>query len=194
MMNAMGHCQRPWWERPPFWFAVIIAALLLIMFTIEQTDRPALTPYSTFLDQLEAGNIASVTFHGTQIDGRYKHLLDGASSSSQMQLDSFSSRVPDFGDPALIPELRKKQVVINVSSPSQWTSVLSHLPWPMLIFIGVAILAGLLRLVHGGKPQSGSAVSPLPMHGIMGLVSRLFVKRDQTEIHPATDSDDTKSR
>ena len=33
-------------------------------------------PYSTFLDQLEAGNVASVTFQGTEIDGRLKRPLD----------------------------------------------------------------------------------------------------------------------
>jgi len=36
--------------------------------------------------------------------------------------------VPDFGDSALIPLLRKQQVVIEVSAPSPWTSVLAHVP------------------------------------------------------------------
>jgi len=72
MTRAMEHCHRPWWKRPPFWFIVIAAVLLLSVLVIEQTDKPALTPYSAFLDQLDAGNIASITFHGTQIEGRYK--------------------------------------------------------------------------------------------------------------------------
>lgn len=192
MTHAMEHCQRPWWKRPPFWFIVIAAALLLSVLVIEQTDKPALSPYSVFLDQLDAGNVASVAIQGTEIDGRYKHPLDSASlSGTKVRRDTFRSRVPDFGDPSLIPELHKQHVVIDVSSPSSWTSLLAHLPWPMLLFLGVAIIAGLVRLMRGGKAQAGSVVSALPAHGMMGLVSRLFAKQEQTST-PTNDSDETK--
>jgi ATP-dependent Zn protease len=190
----MEHCHRPWWKRPPFWFIVIAAVLLLVVLVIEQTDKPALTPYSAFLDQLDAGNVASVTFQGTQIDGRYKRALDGAPTSGSVQRDTFRSRVPDFGDPTLIPGLRKQHVVINVDSPSQWTSLLARLPWPMLLFLGVAIIAGFVRLMRGGKAQSGSVAPTLPAHGMMGLVSRLFAKRDQTASPPTNDSGEPKKR
>jgi ATP-dependent Zn protease len=190
----MEHCHRPWWKRPPFWFIVIAAALLLSVLVIEQTGKPTLTPYSAFLDQLEAGNVASVVFHENQIDGRYKHPLDGAPSSVPLQRDTFRSRVPDFGDSTLIPELRKQHVVIDVSSPSPWSSLLAHLPWPMLLVLGAVIIAGFVRLMRGGKAQSGSVTSALPAHGMMGLVSRLFAKRDQIANPPAKDSDEPKSR
>jgi ATP-dependent Zn protease len=194
MTHAMEHCHRSWWKRPPFWFVVIVAVLLLVVLVIEQTDKPTLTPYSAFLDQLEAGNVASVTFQGTQINGRYKRPLDGATKSGPVQRDTFSSRVPDFGDPTLIPELRKQHVVVNVNSASQWTSLLTRLPWPMLLFLGVAIIAGFVRLMRGGKVQSGSAASALPAHGMMGLVSRLFAKRDQTASPPTNDIGEPKNR
>ena len=193
MPHAMGHCQRPWWKRPPFWFIGIAAASLLIALVGEQTDKPAPTPYGAFLDQLDAGNVASVTFLGTQIEGRYKHPLEEAPSSGQVQRDVFNSRVPDFGDPALIPALRKQHVAIHVSPPSPWASLLAHLPWPMLLFLGVAILVGLVRLMRGGGPQSASAASTFPAHGMMGLVSRLFAKQDQTPNPSTKDSDEPKS-
>ena len=194
MTHAMEHCHRPWWKRPPFWFIAIAAVLLLVVFVNEQTGKPALTPYSTFLDQLEAGNVASVVFHEMQIDGRYKHPLDGASSSAPSQGDTFRSRVPDFGDPALIPELRKRHVVIDVGSPSPWTSLLTHLPWPMLVILGVAILVAFVRLMRGGKAHMGSVASALPARGMMGLVSSLISKRDQSASPPTTDNDEAKSR
>lgn len=187
MMHAMGHCQRPWWKRPPVWF-IGIAVLLLVGFGIERMDKQALTPYSAFLDQLKAGNVASVTFHGTQIDGRYKPPAAGA----PVQQDTFSSRVPDFGDAALIPELRKHHVVIEVSSPSPWASLFAHLPWPMLLILGVAILAGFARLMRGGKMDAGPAASALPAHGPMGLVSSLFAKPDQTTNPPREDGEEPK--
>ena len=193
MTHAMEHCQRPWWKRPPFWFIVIAATLLLVVLALEHTDKPALTSYSTFLDQLEAGNIASVTIQGTELNGRYKHPLDGAPlNGTKVQRDTFNSRAPDFGDPTLISELRKQHVVIDINSPSQWSSLLTHLPWPMLLFLGVAILAGFVRLMRGGKTQSGSVTSTLPSHGVMGLISRLFTSREQTSNTPTNNSDEIK--
>lgn len=191
MTPAMEHCQRPWWKRPPVWFIAIAAVLLLIVVgtQIETGNKVAPTPYSAFLDQLEAGNVASVTFQGTEIHGRFKRPADS------VQRDTFSTRVPEFGDPALIPELRKQHVAINVSEPSPWTSVLAHLPWPMLVFLGVVLVAALIRLVRGGKAQSESTTAPMhPMHGMMGLVSDLFAKPHQVESPPEHESKERKSR
>jgi cell division protease FtsH len=191
MTLAMEHCQRPWWKRPPFRFIVIAAALLFVILALEHTDRQASTPYSTFLDQLDAGNVASVTIQGTEINGHYKRPLDGPPlNGTKVQRDTFNSRAPDFGDPTLISELRKQHVVIDINSPSQWTSLLLHLPWPMLLFLVVALLAGLFRLMRGGKMQSGSVASSMPAHGIVGLISNLFAKREQAPNTPTNDSDD----
>jgi hypothetical protein len=44
---------------------------------IETAGKAAPVPYSAFLDQLEAGNIASVTFQGTEIQGQFKKSTDG---------------------------------------------------------------------------------------------------------------------
>jgi ATP-dependent Zn protease len=191
MAVAMEHCQRPWWKRPPVWFIAIVAVLLLIVVwtQIETGNEVVPTPYSAFLDQLEAANVASVTFQGTEIHGRFKRSPDSA------QRDTFSSRVPDFGDPALIPELRKQHVAINVRAPSLWTSILVHLPWPMLVLLGVVLVAALVRLVGGGKAQSESAAASMhPMHGMMGLVSGLFAKPHQVESPPEHESKERKSR
>jgi len=194
MPHAMEHCHRPWWKRPPFWFLVIAAVIALLIVYIPETDgNPTPTPYSTFLDQVEAGNVASVTFQGTEIHGRYKHPLDSAPSGGTVPRDTFSSRVPDFGDPTLIPALRKQHVAIDVSPPSQWAALLARIPWPMLLFLGAVMIAALVRLLRGGKVQSGPAVPTLPAHGMIGLVSGLFAKRNQAESPPKHDGDEPKS-
>jgi len=194
MTPAMEHCHRPWWKRPPLWFIVIAAVLALVVgVVIEESGKRAPTPYGTFLDQLDAGNVASVTFQGMEIDGRFKQPLDSTPSSGAVQRDTFRSRVPDFGDPTLIPELRKQHVVINVTSTTSWTRLFAGLPWPMLLFIGVALIAGLVRLARGGKAQSGSAMPMHPMQGMVGLVSGLFGKQNQTPSSPPHDGDGTKS-
>ena len=179
MTETPVHCQRPLWKRPPFWFVIIAAMLALgIGIAMEESARRAPMPYGTFLDQLEAGNIASVTFRGTQIDGSLKHALGNAASNDGAQGNTFRSHVPDFGDPGLMPALRKQHVVIDVAS-SSWTRLLAGLPWPMLLFIGIALVAGLIRFVRGGKAQTGSVMPTHPMQGIIGLVSGLFGKKLQ---------------
>jgi cell division protease FtsH len=189
----MEHCDRPWWKRPPLWFIAIVAVLLLVVAVMEQTGKRAATPYSAFLDQVEAGNIASVTIQGTEITGRFKHPLDGSpSGGGTAQSDSFRTRVPDFGDPALIPELRTQHVAIDVKSPSAWTWLLGRVPWPMVIFVGAILVAGLVRLARGGKAQSGSAPPTLPAHGMIGLVSGLFAKRRPDASTTTRDSDEAK--
>jgi len=185
------HLHKPsWWRTSKIWWFIAGVAVLaaLIVVVIEERGRPAPTPYGAFLDQLEDGNVASVTFSGTEINGRFKRPLDGA------QRDTFSSRVPDFGDPALIPEMRKRQVVIDVASPSQWTSLLARIPWPLLLFFGAAIIAGVVRLMRGGKAQSGFAGPTTPAPGMIGLAARLFTKKDLAARPPAHDIDEQKGR
>jgi ATP-dependent Zn protease len=192
MTHAMEHCHRPWWKRPPVWFLAVAVVLSLIVVIVEQTSKQAAVPYSAFLDQIEADNLTSVTFHGTEIIGRLKRTPDGAAGS--VGGDSFRSRVPDFGDPSLIPQLRSHHVAIEVTAPSAWTWLLGRVPWPMLIVVGAILVAGLVRLMRGGAPPSGSAAPTLPMHGMVGVVSGLFAKRGESVNPPAQDRDETQKQ
>jgi hypothetical protein len=194
MTDASEHCQRPWWKRPPVWFIGIAAALILLAVVVAGTERPAPMPYSAFFDQLEAGNVASVTFQGTQMDGRLKRPLDGTLPTGTSQRDTFSTRVPDVGDPTLMPELRKQRVAIDVGAQLAWTWLLGRVPIPILIVIGAIIVAGVVRLVRGGKAQSVSPMSMHPMQGMMGLLSGLFGKQQQAASPPSHDGGEPKSR
>jgi ATP-dependent Zn protease len=187
------HCTRSWYMRPPVWFVGIAVMAVLAFIVFENVGGPAATPYSTFLDQLDAGNVASVTFQGTQIDGRFKHPLTAATSDGSKQNDTFRSRVPDFGDSSLIPELRKQRVAIDVTSSSQWTSWLGRLPWPMVFILGAILIAALVRLARGGKSPAAAPMSMHPMGGMMGLVSSLFGKQP-AESPPAPESKEAKGR
>jgi ATP-dependent Zn protease len=193
MAHAKEHCQRPWWKRPPFWFIGIVAVALLVVAVAERTGTQAETQYGTFLDQVEAGNVASVSFEGMAIVGRYKHPSDGTLPAGAAQTDSFRSRVPDFGDSTLIPALRKQHVAIEITAPSAWSWLLGHVPWPMLIFVGAILVLGLVRLVRGGAAQPGTAAPALPAHGMMGLVSGLFAKQRPADSPSGPDGDRTKN-
>ncbi len=191
MTQAEGpqHSHHSWWRGPTIWWlaglGIILAMLGVVVF--EKAAKAPLMPYSAFFEQLEAGNIASVTFRGTDVDGTFKHPVDVTPASARDPRDSFRSRVPDFGDPGLMPELRKEHVMITVGSPSQWTRLLAGLPWPMLLFLGAALIAGLVRILRGGKAQGGSAIATSPMQGMLGLVSGQFGKKQHDGGGPKSD-------
>lgn len=169
------HRTRAWYMRPPVWVLGAIVVALAVFGVMEIINKPAAIPYGQFLDQLDAGNVASVTFKGMQIDGNYKHPVGQAAANEAASQTVFRSQVPDFGDPALMPELRKEHVAIDVVSSSSWTHLLAGLPWPMVLMIGAVLIAGLVRLMRGGKTTVGSA---MPTHPMMGLFAGLFGKRD----------------
>jgi hypothetical protein len=127
--------------------------LLVADIVIEQAGKPAVISYGAFLDQLDAGNVSAVTFNGTGMSRRFRCAVVGPSSGGTTKTDAFASLVPDFGDPALIPELRKHHVAIDVTS--SWTRLLAGLPLPMLLLPGVMPVAGLIRLVRGRKGRNG---------------------------------------
>jgi hypothetical protein len=178
--------------RPPVWLVAIAAVLLVIFAIVEMGGGPAATPYGAFLDQLDAGNVASVTFRGTEIDGRFKHPVGDAVSNGRPQRETFRSQVPDFGDSALIAALHKQRVAIDVTSPPPWMSWLGRLPWPLLVFLGVILVAGLIRLARGGKAHTGPAMPMHPMQGMLGLVSGLFGKNQQAASEPTQAGEKTK--
>jgi hypothetical protein len=171
MANAMEHCHKPWWKRPPVWFVAIAVLLTAITTVIERTDDRTALPYSAFLDQIDADNVVGVTFQGVEITGRFKQRLAGT------ERDTFRTRVPDSGDPTLIPALHQHHAVIEAKPQSPWSSLLAHIPWPMLALLGFAIFTGLIRMMRGGTTQPGSTTSPMPAHGIIGLVSGLFAAK-----------------
>lgn len=187
------HCTRAWYMRPPVWFIGAAVAAVLAFVIIEQTGGSTATPYGAFLDQLDAGNVASVTFQGMEISGRFKHPVIVTTSNSAKQNETFRSRVPDFGDSSLITQLRKQHVAIDVGSASQWTSWIGRLPWPMVIILGAVLIAALVRLLRGGKSPTVPTMSMHPMGGMMGLVSSLFGKQP-AESPPAPASKGVKDQ
>jgi ATP-dependent Zn protease len=195
--NETVHPHKPWWSRIPraLWIIVIAVVLIaLIVAIVEKVGKPSQMPYSAFLDQLEVGNVATITFQGTEIDGHFKRPLDATIPTGTAQRDTFSSRVPEIGDAALIPELRKQHVVIDVQLATQWTRLLAGLPWPMLLFVGFALIAGLIRLVRGGKVGPALSMPMHPMQGMVGVVSGLFKGRNEAVQPPTHDAGESKSR
>ena len=60
-----------------WYFVAAFMGLLLVQSWLSQASVTQRIPYSTFLEHLESGRIASVTVRAEQIDGRYRDPIDG---------------------------------------------------------------------------------------------------------------------
>jgi FtsH-like protein len=170
---------RAWYARPAFWIVGAILAAIAVFGVLQMGERPFALSYGEFLDQLQAGNIAAVTFSGTQIDGSFKKAVEQAGKSGPVARTTFRSDVPDFGDPGLLVDLHNGHVVIDVASSSGWVSWLAKLPWPMLLILGVLLLMGLSRLRSGDTGAQGTAVAA---HSFSTLSRRLLGKEDRAVV------------
>ena len=164
--------------------------------------RPPTISYGVFFDQLDAANVSSVVFHGTEIEGRLKQPLTIAGSSGPAQIEVFRSRMPDFGDPALLSDLRRQHVAVDVTWSSPWGSWLGGSAPALLVIVGAIIfakpgllifggllIAGFLRAVRGQKTAEQSAMpsNPMamhPMHGMMKWMSGIGAKQAPEEGAP----------
>lgn len=175
---AHHHCTRPWYLRPPVLVLGVVLLGLAAFGIVEFSNRPnpAALTYSDFLAQLDAGNVASVSFNGTLVDGKFKRPVGQAATNETAEKSIFRSEVPTIGDPTLLPELRQQHVIIDVVTSSGWLSWLGRLPWPMVLLLAFILVAGLIRLVRGKKTATSSV---MPTHPMIGLITGLFGNKDQ---------------
>jgi cell division protease FtsH len=135
-------------------------------------------PYSAFLDQLDGDNVSAVTFQGNAVSGDLAAAITfpppspaadatgaagpaagptaagaAAPGSGPQTSARFTTRLPDFGDPALLSRLRSAGVAIDVTpeqGPSIWLTLLVNLlPW--VLFAGVFFLISR----RAGQAQQG---------------------------------------
>lgn len=163
--------QKPDTPKPPqipiprwTWWVILIALLLWNFLMIRPTRQPEATiAYSTFLQQVQAGNVASVKIVGAEITGEFIHPVTlpeptpapitspaasptpTASPLDTIQPIAFSAFRTTFpetvGDTNLMPLLEAHQVEIDVAQPSNgfWAILLSN-GLPLLLLVGFMVL------------------------------------------------------
>jgi len=165
--------RRRWYKRPILWIAGVILVVLAGFMAAQMGGHAASLRYSEFLDQLDADNVASVTFAGTQVDARLRQPIADKTSKDGSLSSAFRTRIPDFGDARLLSELRTKHVAIVVASSSQWfgvggiaivgTVAAVIIAKPMLLIIAAGFIAGLIRVMRGGKMDVRAILAMVPM-------------------------------
>jgi cell division protease FtsH len=151
---------RNWW-----WIAILLMLLFWFVvpfFALNRGGGVAL-PYSSFVAQVEAGNVSSVQINGQQIDGRFKKpykappptspLAQPSPKPAPVTYTTFTTTFPQaVGDQTLIPLLESKRVEINVTPAAQpWITGL--LGWiPLLLLLGFFVWS--MRRAGQGGPMS----------------------------------------
>ena len=136
-MDSENRAQQQQPRRPSAWWWLIIVAVLLawnlIAFVSSRASETVTLPYSTFIHEINAGDVTAVTISGPTITGTLKHPYRQKNHSYL----AFSTAYPtQVGDRSLMPLLESHNVQITVNPPAQpWVGAL--IGWlPLLAILG----------------------------------------------------------
>jgi cell division protease FtsH len=143
----------------PSWWILALVLLIWNLVTLLPRGQPEATiPYTTFVEQVRAGNVASIRADGGQITGQFVHPIhwppssQGAAPNAKPAAGappagvyaSFLTHFPEtLGDPNLISLLEAKHVAVTVAPPpNPLLSLLLTSALPALLFVGVLVWMG----------------------------------------------------
>src|SRR6266487_5164388 len=114
--------------------------------------------YTSFLQQVQQGNVKDVTLTGNAVSGDFKTPLHEPQSgtSSTTTYSRFTSYVPETGDPTLLPTLEKDGVQVTaqpVQTPwwqTALTLLLNALPLLLLVYFGYMALRSIRQSQQAG--------------------------------------------
>jgi cell division protease FtsH len=146
------------------WWAVFAGVLVLNLLLVFATSGPApreRVPYQPFfVDELRAGNVASISSLDDSIDGRLKRAVryDPPGDAQPLDVTRFKTQVPSFIDRAqLTRDLSSHDVIVNARAADTgrafWTNLLLGV-LPTLLLVGFFVY--MLRRQASGGGASGS--------------------------------------
>ena len=140
--------QSPQPRIPWFWWVLLVGLTIWNVITyFRAAPQQAEIPYSTFIDQVKAGNISTVTITGNEITGTFINSLswpqvtpgptptNGSEAVTPQSYSEFVTLFPDsVGDPNLLALLEEKNIEIQVENASTpWFITLLTDGMPLLL-------------------------------------------------------------
>ncbi len=148
--------------KSPQWRAIIVALLVFVImivwtqyFTPSGPARYEIN-YSQFLNQLDAGNIKSVSIRKLQVNGEFIKEVNIAMPEAKkpVTVKYFFSYLPSFQGEALLSELKNKNVTIRVEPVEEksifWQFIAGVLPWVLIIGVWMLIMRRAQQQIQGG--------------------------------------------
>ncbi len=135
--------RRFWLQWLIFFIIINLLFYLPLLFSSLGAQQPTISlSYTSFLQQVQQGNVKDVTLTGNAVSGDFKTPLRQTQSGTTTTYPRFSSYVPETGDPNLLPMLEKGGVSVT-AQPVQtpwWQSALiilfNALPFLILLYLG----------------------------------------------------------
>ncbi len=146
--------------KSPQWRLLVALLMFLIIFyfwaqffTPGGPERHGIT-YTQFTEQLDAGNIKSVSIKKMRVNGEFIKPVDIAPPGEKkaVSVQNFQTYLPSFQGEDLLKKLQAKNVQVTVEPPEQesifWQIVIGILPW-------VVILGGWFYLMRRSQNITG---------------------------------------
>jgi cell division protease FtsH len=114
---------------------------IVAMFVPGQTTQRVSIPYTLFIQQVQAGNVASISAQGDTIQGQFKQPVGYTppNTTQAVQVSTFGTVQPTFSDPTLLAQLEQQGTVVNATSldqpPPWWENLLLGFG-PTILLIG----------------------------------------------------------
>jgi cell division protease FtsH len=136
--------------------------------------------YTFFLTQVDARNVQDVMSTGDTIEGDFKKNVpydaQGASATTVVQVDRFTTQRPSFADDNLFQKLQTTGVQVNANNPDQaaplWQQILVGFG-PTLFLVGLLVWLGRRAAAGGGL-------------GGVGGIGRARAQRYEPDVVPRT--------
>ena len=148
--------------KTPQWRAIIASLLIfvfLIVWTQYFTDNSQVLyniSYSKFIEQLDAGNIKSVTIKKLVVTGVLNKDIEVTipGEVKAVTVKNFRTFLPSFQGEALLGKLEEKHVIITVEPEEErsllWQIVLGLLPWALIIGVWIFLMRRTQQQMQGG--------------------------------------------
>jgi len=117
------------------WLVIFLLAWAVWNFFALRRTTKFTVDFSQFNQELEHGNVESVTIVERDISGKLRNEIIKTTSRGETKFKEFKTYIP-FDDPNLVNKLLEKGVVVNAKPSSNWTSIiLGILPWILILGI-----------------------------------------------------------
>ena len=123
------------------WLLLAITLLPWLWGQFFADTAPEIT-YSTFRDQVAAGNVTEVTIQDDRIQGAFAEPLEQEVDGEEVELEEFVTFLPSFGDEGLLSLLQEQEVEVRTEPAADfsWTSIIiTFLPLVFLLGIGYVL-------------------------------------------------------
>ena len=180
---------------------LLIGSLFLLLFAlvwdIGKNQEPAHKyniGYSQYLEQIDRGNVVSVTLKELHLSGELKKettiYIDADKTTRPVRY--FKTNLPSFQGEELLEDLAKKGVLINVESTETmspfWQVIVGIIPWVLIIGVWIFIMRGAQKIQGGpgGLFSFGSSKAKLkdvkkPSVTFNDVAGMEYVKKDLRE-------------